>query len=477
MSAEDLGRQNVLASRDAVQCPPVIRAHEDAPVPGQRSVSPAAPSALCRLFLAPIKFLWGMLFCQSAMGGLAVLGWSYRFMQRSALKKWWKLSDCARSGGSFTEFVAADSRTRSHIRWPNWFLAQNFGEIIRRDPDLGLRKHFRDVLASLGVSLWTNIGLGVQGICNTWFFTLPGCLLMWFGWYDGWNNSFNKGYEQAPVGPLISVAGILLFITAMLYVPMAQARQAVTGEWRQFYQFRLIWTLVRRRWFASIGLAALYSLFTLPVMVLTILPIFFPQMNASLSELTQKQTIGILNRYYFWAALLFLPAFVLLRWVAARIYATALLKSVQSGATDEEKLSELEWQTLHRLDLLRVQPVSRKHPAIEIASRAGTKVGWMAARFLTGLVWFTMLAQIAYVAQFFRYTAFSWLNVPLVQLPWFHYVPLRLKNPFGELFLTAVIIFVAWRVRRLAAWVKSLSRHGETGSETAPQQARETGTR
>src|SRR2546429_8683233 len=87
-------------------------------------------------------------------------------------------------------------------------------------------------------------------------------------WYDGWNNSFNKGYEQFSVGPGVSVLGILLFITAMLYVPMAQARQAVTGNWRCFYQFRLIRTLVRRRWFACFGLAALYALCSLPILVL-----------------------------------------------------------------------------------------------------------------------------------------------------------------------------------------------------------------
>src|SRR6266542_2951459 len=53
----------------------------------------SAPSLLRRLVFAPAKFFWGMAFCQSVTGALAVTGWTYRLMQRSVLKQWWRLSE------------------------------------------------------------------------------------------------------------------------------------------------------------------------------------------------------------------------------------------------------------------------------------------------------------------------------------------------------------------------------------------------
>jgi len=268
----------------------------------------AAPSLLRRIVFVPIKFLWGMASCQSVFGALAIVGWTYRLMQRAVLKQWWKLSEPARRGDSFAQFVAADSHTKEHLHWPNWFLAQDFREAVRRSPESSFGKHLRGVLKALGQSIWLNVRLGVQGIFNTWVFTLPGCVLMLFGWYVGWNNSFNKGYEQFLVGPLVSLLGIALFIAAMYYVPMAQARQAATGQWRSFYQFRLVWTLIRRRWLACLGLAMLYSLCSVPIMVLTSVVMSLPNINPKLADLTPAETIKVLNAYYFWSAAFVFPA-------------------------------------------------------------------------------------------------------------------------------------------------------------------------
>jgi hypothetical protein len=42
---------------------------------------------------------------------------------------------------------------------------------------------------------------------------------------------------------------------------------------------------------------------------------------------------------------------------------------------------------------------------------------------LTAMVWFTFVAQI-FISEFINYhPVIGWLNQPLVQLPWFHYVP------------------------------------------------------
>ena len=451
---------------------PTARAPLAAPVAGALPISDPAhlqppvipqgipmPSRLRRMLFAPVKFFWGMLFCQSVLGALAVLGWTYRLMQRSVLKLWWKLSESSARTRGFAEFLADDPRTREHAHWPNWFLVQNFREAVRRNSAASLRRHLLAVLNAVGQSLWTNVRLGVQGIFNTWVLTLPACVLMLFGWYDGWNNSFNKGYEQFSVGPGVSVLGILLFIAAMLYVPMAQARQAVTGKWRAFYQFRLVWTLVRRRWLACFGLAMLYALGSVPMMVLMSVVMFLPNINPGLADSTPSETIQVLNRYFFWSALFVFPAFVVLRLIAARIYGSTLLRAVQSGAVAQDALAESEWHVLQRLDLLQVQAPRPRHPVWRIVAWAGTRAGRVTFGFLTGLVWFVFVAEL-YIAQFFNYRgATVWLNQTLVQLPWFHYLPVALKNPWGDFFVAAAIVFVAWRLKRMVIWLKSLHRH------------------
>src|SRR5262249_32672119 len=149
--------------------------------------------------------------------------------------------------------------TSDHVHWPNWFAQQNFLQAARPSTEASWSTCALNLLRALVHSL-LNFWIGLRAVANTWVVTLPAGVLWWFGWYDGWNNSFNKGYEQAAVGPLISLLGVAWFITGMFYVPLAQARQAVTGQWRSFYDYRLIRKLVRDRWVYCVLLALSYSL-------------------------------------------------------------------------------------------------------------------------------------------------------------------------------------------------------------------------
>src|SRR5438270_136246 len=100
------------------EAPPIIETHS------------RRPALLYRALVFPMKFFWGMLFCQGLLGSILVVGWTYRLAQRAVLKYWWSLS--SRKDGSFADFVAANSRTGGHTHWPNWFCEQNFREAIRR---------------------------------------------------------------------------------------------------------------------------------------------------------------------------------------------------------------------------------------------------------------------------------------------------------------------------------------------------------
>jgi hypothetical protein len=258
--------------------------------------------------------------------------------------------------------------------------------------------------------------------------TLPGCALMLFGWYDGWNNSFNKGYEQFAVGPATSWFGIFIFAAAMLYVPMAQARQAITGEWRSFYQWRLVWRLVRLRWLPSLGIAAVYALVSFPILVLRA---GAPYLQGKATKMTAEQLMALphdqvvqsLNRYYFWCALLILPAFVFVRWLAARNYAAGTAIAIKTGLIAAFGLSDFERGALARLNMLEPAPALPRHILLRLAARTwrfGLRTAAMTAVFL---VWLIYVFEL-YVCQFFHYIpGVGWLNHCLVQLPWFHFIP------------------------------------------------------
>jgi hypothetical protein len=270
-------------------------------------------------------------------------------------------------------------------------------------------------------SLWENFQLGLRAILNTWVLTLPGGVLWLFAWYAGWHNSFNKGYEQAAVGPLTGMLGIVLFIAAMFFVPLAQARQAVTGEWRSFYQLGLLWRLSRQRLDAALVLAALYGLLSVPVTVLKTLPGFLPQINPSLGLLTPGQAQEFLQSYFFWSALLVFPAYAWLRLIAARQYARSVVAALRSGAVAIGELAPRERRWLRDLEFHASMPEPR--PARSRLRRFGSALRNVGASLILAGLWFVFVAQI-FIAEFLNYhPAIGWLNQPLVQLPWFRYLP------------------------------------------------------
>jgi hypothetical protein len=239
---------------------------EDSP----RQIDRSTLSVIWKIAIFFWKYLVAVALCQTFLGSILVVGWTYRLMQRTALKTWWKKSQLRRDGGTFGKFLT-DGQSFGQLRhWPNWILGQHAAPNPQSKPRWGL--------ALIG-SLWLNGKLGIQAVFNTWVLTMPACVLWLFAWFAGWNNSFNKGYEQATVGPLTGSLGVMLFIAAMFYVPMAQARQAATGSYLAFYEFRFIWRLVRNRWLGCLKLAVLYSLLSLPLIILKTAPIFFPQIN------------------------------------------------------------------------------------------------------------------------------------------------------------------------------------------------------
>lgn len=425
--------------------------------------SPVSPSRGWRTVLAGARFAVGLLFLQSVLGSLAIMGWTYRLMQRTALKAWWRTTPfrrVPRDPDGFTGFVAGDNLTRVHVRWPGLIAQAGLFRKFRTARGHSGGRPWRLLASGIFGSLVLNIRIGVQALFNTGLLTLPGAALWLFSWYDGWNNSFNKGYENAVVGPALGILGIAAFIAAMLYLPMAQARQAVSGEWKRFFEFNLVWGLVRRRWAASAGLAAGYAFASVPVTVLAALPMFYPQINPSLENLSPDQARELLASHCLWTGLWVLPAFVALRWIAARVYASALLEAVQRGSLTEDDLAPIEWRTLERLGLMR-SIADRTQPwMVRFITWAGTRLGRFTLAATVVLLWFAVVAQV-YIGQFINYRgALAWLNQPLIQLPWLRILPPSLHDPGQDLLGAAVILGLGWISWRLTRSLRSPRHRG-----------------
>src|SRR6185369_10051111 len=96
-----------------------------------------------------------------------------------------------------------------------------------------------------------------------------------------------------------------------------------------------------------------------------------------------------IKSFFFWCALFVLPAFVILRLVAARIYASGLILLVQSGRITFADLAAKERTVFERLGLLTTQPEPELHPVIRAGAWTGTRVGRVCGRGLLIALWFS----------------------------------------------------------------------------------------
>lgn len=343
-----------------------------------------------------------LLLSQSLVLSFVVVGWTYRLMRRAVVRAWWQRN----KPGSYEAFAAGSEGTRTLARWPCWFREE-------REDSRGRR---------LG-ALRDNLRCGFAGMLTTWSLTLPACGLWLAGWHFGWDNSFHKGYEQHAEGRLAGWLGIALFVAAMLYVPLAQARQAVTGDWQRFFDVRLVLRLAASRWPALAGLAILYAGVSAPLTILRIAPAFFALNTPGTDAVSRARVVLGLDAYYLLVSALLVPAFLVLRLLAAHIYASAVAGGVRSGRIPADALAPFEREQLGRLGLLAVVPAPVPPSALHRGiAWAGTTMLSLASIGLLTVVWFSFAAQV-FVLEFFNFQPLGWLNQPLLHLPWIRYIP------------------------------------------------------
>ena len=284
----------------------------------------------------------------------------------------------------------------------------------------------RRLLGAAAGSLGANLVVGVKGLAATFVLTLPSGVLWAAAWWGGWNNSFNKGYEQAAIGPMIGLLGVASFVVGASLLPYAQVRLAVSGEWARAFDLRLIWRLLCASPWRSVILAAVFVVASLPVSFALALPFTFSDdpswLDASVSEAAAR-----LRGYFLLVGLGVFPLFVLAHVIAAKLYSGALLLALRRGRVSASQLSERERDVLDDLVLLPERS--------DLATSSARDRKWLArwvtlpALGLCALIWFGLVAQV-FVGQFFNYRGLrAWVNQPVLQAPWVRSIPPHLRTP------------------------------------------------
>jgi hypothetical protein len=369
-------------------------------------------------FLASLAgFLWRAavgvfmcfnLFALNYLTSVFAFGWLQRWTQMRVLKGWWKRSRL-RDAISFAEFCEQLGPTAPSPA-PRWF----WKERQLTCPALFTPVH----------SLWLNLKKGLQGLFAVYCLTLVPCLLMLYSWDFGWLNSFHKGYEQWWVGIAAGWLGLFLFILALFYVPLALVHQAATGEFRAFFQLRVIRKLIQARLTACLGLAFLFGFFSIvfEAMRLFLISENFPGNDRSISAAEGL----VYLRYYFlaWTVPFFLSLLVL-RGAAAAIYRSAWLKALRLGRLNPADLHPTLAGWLDHLDLMP-RPAPRGGPVGRAVKGTFGFSYRLVATVLLFALWFGFLTRF-YTGYFFNSTdALGFLNHPLVQLPCIDYTPIHL---------------------------------------------------
>lgn len=395
--------------------PPVLQSEEIHAAPRHPGASEDRETArLWRWAGSILGILWiilvGTILCFNApilsyFTSLMVIGWLQRWMRCRILFAWWHGS--AHRAVVDPSPMLETTTTGQPITRPRWILSEK---------------------SWWPAALWSNLREGfVTFLCITLVLG-PGCVLMLFAWEMGWLNSFNKGYEQAWIGPTTGILGSLLLIMGLIYVPMARAHMAAAGDARAFFDARLIWRLIRARLLAYVGLIALVVIASVPLTILKSFPAFFDQFEPWATALDDDaQMIELLRAYYLRMALFLFISLLVIHAVAARVYRKAVTAGLRGGWFEPSDLPPRVAALLAQLDLL---------PALALRSRGIVKIlrwtwDWYWRRllyvslFLLGVAFAVMI----HAGEFVNYHPFvGFMNHPLLQLPCVDYIPMHLYS-------------------------------------------------
>jgi hypothetical protein len=320
------------------------------------------PGRLARAGQALLNGLIGALLCTGPVTALIALGWLTRRSGHMARDRFG---------------IAAEP--------PGWLLGPR--EVNGRPTGRFVR-----ALGGLGA----NIRSGLVALTALLAWTLPFTLLWLGAWWAGWENSFNKGYEQALVGPAVFLTGTLLAALILPVLPLMLAHLAAEDRLSAAFDLRRLRSLVAQAGWRVPALTILTVLLALPFAAARGLITTATDWAPWVQDLSPDQLAELQGRIALgFGALAFATAW-LVRSLAARIYATAAPRAagLKPGLWDGTQAAEAAV------------------PA-RAARRPLTALFHLIAMAATFALSFLVLA-----GQFLDHAWWRWIFHPLLTLPW-----------------------------------------------------------
>ena len=243
---------------------------------------------------------------------------------------------------------------------------------------------------------------GAIALTSLLLMTLPFTMLWLVSWAAGWENSFNKGYEQAFVGPIVGLTGVALSMLVMLYLPLALAHQAVEDRAFSMFELRRIRSALAHTGWGYALFAAMAVVMSLPVFAGRGLMVFGEGIWPGLADYSMDEVAELVTQIALVkGAYVFVTLVMLRRWLAG-IYARAVMRA---GAGPDYHL----WAGSAVLG-------SVPAPASPEPLRSVGVVRWVRGAVILA-IWFGLVAQI-FVGQFLNHDWLIWLTHPQFLLPW-----------------------------------------------------------
>ena len=245
--------------------------------------------------------------------------------------------------------------------------------------------------------LAANIRAGLMALVALLALTLPFTLLWLGAWWAGWENSFNKGYEQAFVGPSVFLFGAFLAAMILPALPLVLAHLATEDRLSAAFELRRLRSLVAQSGWRVPALSLLAALFALPFFAARGLITTSNAWAPWIEDLTPDEVANLKGQIALaLAGIAFLATWVL-RSLATRTYA----RVAPRAAGRKPGL----WDGTHAAEAAE--------PVLRAPSRLLTLVWYLVAAAATLALGFLILA-----GQFLDHAWWRWLFHPALTLPW-----------------------------------------------------------
>jgi hypothetical protein len=244
--------------------------------------------------------------------------------------------------------------------------------------------------------LAANVRAGLIALTALLAWTLPFTLLWLGAWWAGWENSFNKGYEQAFVGPSVFLFGAALAALILPAVPAMLAHLASEDRLSAAFEMRRLRGLIAQAGWRIPALAVLATLFAVPFFAARGLITTSSEWAPWIEDLTPDEVASLKGQIALGlAAIAFLGTWIL-RTLAARVYATAAPRAagLYPGLWDGTRAAEAAVPSRDRSRLL-------------------TAVWYCVAMAATLATAFLILS-----GQFLDHAWWRWTFHPALALPW-----------------------------------------------------------